>query len=902
MPFTRLAVPALLVCGLAYAPSVRAQERPTLVPADYEKWETPGAAVLSPDGRWAAWTVTRVDGDVALHVRAVAQESTRTIPHASAPLFSPDGRWVAWSRGVAEVERRQREVGGETVHSRIELLDLTSGALLHAGDFATAAFSADGAFVALRAYGGSGRGSDVVVRDLRSGTFTRLAGVLAHAWRDDGAVLALTAAAGANGSSLQLFDARTATLRQLAASDSAELTGIAWRPDHDELAVLSPQRAPDGSTSHSILLWRAATSRTSAPATLDPAGRADIPAALRIVDTRALRWSADGATLYFGVREHTAAPAAGAAGETAGVEIWHWADAEIVPEQKVQAGLASSRSQPAAWRPSSNSVVLLADAGIESVLLSDGDYAAAYDTKRYARERMFGPQLRDIHAIDVRTGARDLVAERVQYAFGISPGGRYILYVRDGQYWTFDTRTKRSTSITADLTARFINDAHDYPVRDKPPFGVGGWTPGDRSVLLHDRYDVWEVRPDGSGGERLTDGAAERVRHRRIWLHPDERVVDLSKPAFVALYGETTKRTGYARIRSGRPAERLLFTDAQASRLQKADSADVYMYRLERFDDSPDLFAGGVQLSDATQLSRTNPFQSDYAWGRAELIDFATADGRELQAALFYPANYQPGRQYPMIVDIYETVSNTLHGYTVPSEYTTYNAAVFTQDGYFVLRPDIAYRTRDPGVSAVESLVPAVERVLATGMVDREAIGLVGHSWGAYQTAFAITQTDLFSAAVAGAPLTNMISMYLSVFWNTGGTDARMFEIDQGRMEVPFWEDLDAYIRNSPVFHVERMRAPLLVAFGDRDGAVDWHQGIELYNAARRAGKELVLLVYEGENHSLARRPNQQDYHRRTNEWLAHYLKGAPAPDWITRGVPHAERQRELDRIRGRND
>jgi dipeptidyl aminopeptidase/acylaminoacyl peptidase len=161
-----------------------------------------------------------------------------------------------------------------------------------------------------------------------------------------------------------------------------------------------------------------------------------------------------------------------------------------------------------------------------------------------------------------------------------------------------------------------------------------------------------------------------------------------------------------------------------------------------------------------------------------------------------------------------------------------------------------------------------------------------------------VTQTDMFRAAVAGAPLTNLISMYLSVYWNTGSTDARIFEIQQGRMEVPFWQDTESYIRNSPVFHIENMNTPLLVAFGNKDGAVEFNQGVELYNAARRAGKDMVLLVYEGENHSLARRPNQLDYHRRIQQWFGHYLKGEPAPDWITQGVDHVARQRELELIR----
>jgi dipeptidyl aminopeptidase/acylaminoacyl peptidase len=249
-----------------------------------------------------------------------------------------------------------------------------------------------------------------------------------------------------------------------------------------------------------------------------------------------------------------------------------------------------------------------------------------------------------------------------------------------------------------------------------------------------------------------------------------------------------------------------------------------------------------------------------------------------------------------MIVHVYEKLSQTLHSYSVPSELRPYNVAAFTAEGYFVLRPDIVYRDRDPGRSAVAAIEPAVKAVLKTGMIDADRVGLVGHSWGGYETTFAVTQSDMFAAAVAGAPLTNLFSKYLSIYWNSGDTDARIFEIQQGRMQVPFWEDVESYTANSPVFHIEKMDTPLLMAFGTEDGAVGFNQGVEFYNAARRAEKDLVLLVYEGENHSLAQEPNQLDYHRRIIEWFGHFLKDDPAPAWISDGVPYLEQERNRDR------
>jgi dipeptidyl aminopeptidase/acylaminoacyl peptidase len=249
-----------------------------------------------------------------------------------------------------------------------------------------------------------------------------------------------------------------------------------------------------------------------------------------------------------------------------------------------------------------------------------------------------------------------------------------------------------------------------------------------------------------------------------------------------------------------------------------------------------------------------------------------------------------------MIVYIYETRSQELHRYIVPSEKHPYNQSVYSAEGYFVFQPDIVYRPQEPGISAVECVVPAVEEVLKTGMIDEKRVGLVGHSWGAYQTAFIVTQTDLFAAGVAGAPLTNMMSMAVSVYWNSGQTNARIFAQSQGRMNKPFWRDVDNYVRNSPIHGLDNLETPLLMAFGDKDGAVDWGQGVQMYNAARWAGKDdLVMLVYPGENHGLRREENMVDYHYRVLDWFACYLKGEEAPKWITEGKSYLERQQELE-------
>ena len=275
------------------------------------------------------------------------------------------------------------------------------------------------------------------------------------------------------------------------------------------------------------------------------------------------------------------------------------------------------------------------------------------------------------------------------------------------------------------------------------------------------------------------------------------------------------------------------------------------------------------------------------------VIDYTSTRGEKLQAALFLPANYEAGHKYPMVVEIYEKRSQSANAYPFPG-YNGFSTAAYTSNGYAVLEPDIVYKVNDPGMSAVACVVPAVKAAIASGVVDAEKVGLHGHSWGGYQTAFLVTQTDIFHAAVAGAPLTDMISMYSLVYRNTGGTNGAIFESSQGRFYGGFWDNLEAYQRNSPVYHAKNVHTPLMILHNDKDGAVDQTQGIEYFNTLRRLNKPVILLEYMGENHGLRKPANMKDYTVRMKEFFDHYLMEKPAPKWLTDGVPLLEMKEQL--------
>ncbi len=277
-------------------------------------------------------------------------------------------------------------------------------------------------------------------------------------------------------------------------------------------------------------------------------------------------------------------------------------------------------------------------------------------------------------------------------------------------------------------------------------------------------------------------------------------------------------------------------------------------------------------------------------------MNYRTVANLDLQGVLIYPANYDASKKYPMIVYPYEMLSQTLHQYLVPTERSYYDPTVWSQNGYFVLKPDIVFRGRDPGISVLEALQPAVRAVTSRGLVDSTKVGLVGHSWGGYEAAFVPTRTNMFAASVAGAAITNFLSFAGAIHWTPGIAEFDHWETGQARMDVPFWEDMEAYLRNSPAAKVNELKTPMLMEVGDADGTVDWHQGIEFYNFARRAGRDdFVMLVYPGEDHGLRKKENQIDYHRRINQWFGHWLKGEPAPAWMLNGTTWLERKALLD-------
>ncbi|MBI3264139.1 MAG: S9 family peptidase [Acidobacteria bacterium] len=951
----------LTLLGLVLTITVGGQTKPTIVPADYGQWESLVSLAnhggLSPDGQWLTYGINRSNRNNELRITHIVDGATKIAAFGAEPVFSGDSRWAAYSIGYSETQEDKLRKDKKPVQKKLGVLNLASGQTTEVEGIESFGFAATGSRLAMRRYapekpggreGATDAGSSddaeqpagatLIVRDLASGRDTTFGNVAEFAWQDKGRLLAMTISTEQKtGNGVQLFDPESGALRVLDSSASM-YAGLVWHKNADELAVLRSKTDDrhDGPTQVAIL-WSQLSDREPTMRTYDPGADPGFPGGMRLSAFRRPTWSDAGHVLFLGMaawpdkavpvkagRPTDGHDEAGADDELAGVDVWHPRDVDVMPRQKINARTDRRRTFLAAWHVDSGRFVQLGKDAFEQVTPARRQaLVTAVSWAPYSMDRSFGRGAADLYLVDVTSGERKRIKEHVDDRYAqVSPAGRYYLYFDADHYWTIDLATGTTVNITKAITTSFANRESDSALKQKPPHGVAGWTKDDQSVILYDAFDLWQVAPDGTRFLRLTDGAADQVRHRLVRIDPEADSIDPAKPVYLSLYGAWTKKSGYARLTlSGAPAgapaaaatnasasraaavgggaplkneNHLLWLDKRVDRFARAKDADVFAYVTQAFDDSPDVFVGGPDLKGAKQVTTTNPFQSRFAWGHAGLVDYKSDRGERLQGALMYPAGYEAGKRYPMIVLVYEKRSDLVHQYSSPSERDYYNVAAFTGHGYFVLQPDIVFRPREPGLSVVECVGPAVRRVIQMGLVDPTRVGVVGHSWGGFDTTFLATHSDLFAAAVAGAPITDLVSNYGNHHWSSGIAETDHIETGQQRMEVPLWEDLPAYIRNSALFGVSTMKTPLLIEVGDNDGTVHFHQGVELYNSARRAGKNVVLIVYAGEDHGLRKKPNQIDYHRRIVEWFGHYLKGDPAPAWITDGVPFLERERQL--------
>jgi dienelactone hydrolase len=632
-----------------------------------------------------------------------------------------------------------------------------------------------------------------------------------------------------------------------------------------------------------------------------------LPAGRGFVDRGGLSFSADGTKLAVNTAPLPKPPAKKAEvkpEDKVELDIWHWKDDAIQPMQKVRAAADRTKSFRGVYLLDAKQFRQLSDADTDVAVPDHGDWGVASSEKRFRGQQWLSPTPRDFSLVNVRTGETKLLVDGAEFGVLRSPAGGFAARFA-GKGWLGTTLPEvKWAALTGKLKAGFVNDEHDTP-NAAPAWGFVNWLTDGRHFVVADKFDLWVLDAAGQDAPKcLTAGAgkAAGVRLRPISFPdpdgPPVKGLDLSKPLLLEAENLRTRDTGFYRLPVGGKPQLLVMGGRNYANPTKAKRADTLLLTVQTFADYPDYHVADPEFKAVTRVTDINPRVREFNWGTAELVSYTTADGAPLTGVLVKPQDFDPAKKYPMVVYIYERLSQGLHTFRLPTVGTSINPTYYASNGYLVFMPDIVYTTGSPGNSALKCVLPAIQAVADKGYLDEANIGIQGHSWGGYQIAYMVTQTGRFKAAAAGAPVSNMTSAYGGIRWGTGLPRQFQYEQTQSRIGKPLWDATMKYIDNSPVFHADAVTTPLLMLHNDQDDAVPWYQGIEYYLALRRLGKEVYLLNYNGEFHGLRKKAAQRDYTVRMQQFFDHHLKGAPAPGWMADGVKYTDRDAEKDAVR----
>lgn len=633
---------------------------------------------------------------------------------------------------------------------------------------------------------------------------------------------------------------------------------------------------------------------------------ADVADGLLIAERGSLEFTKAGNALKFslGVVPFDSIPADSLT-DKAIYDLWHWQDAQTQPAQKLSAARDRNRTFTALYNLASNRWVQLANDSLRVVISDDGRRVLGINSLEYAIPQFWGEGASDAYLIDPATGARTLIGKRLRSNPQLSPGGNYVLWFEDNAWRAYAVATGKLVNLTEKLPVAFYDEEFDSP--DIPPsYGLAGWTTDDKRVLVNDRFDVWEVDPTGAVEPRnLTANAGRRngVTYRVVRLDRDDPFIDPGKPVMLRMVDTLTKASGYAstRFASAEAPTVLVRGERNYAGLQKARNAEQYLLTQSTYREFPDLWTGS-DIAQTSKISNANPQDSEYPRGTVELVSWLNDDGVPLRGMLYKPEGFDASRKYPMVVYFYEKLSDGLFNYVAPTGRNVVNPLVYNSLGYVVFMPDIIYTDGQPGPSSAKAIIPGVQSLIQRGFIDPERIGITGQSWGGYETAFLVTVTNMFAAAVPNATVVNMTSAYGGIRWASGLARSFQYEHTQSRIGGSLWEYPERYIENSPLFRLDRVNTPVLFMANDNDGAVPWYQGIEFYVAMRRLQKEAYMVVYNGDEHNPTKRANQKDIDKKMQEFFAVKLMGADAPSWMVRGIPFLEKGQDQVKMTGTAD
>jgi dienelactone hydrolase len=932
-----------------------AQAKKPLDHSVYDSWQSIGEKVISNDGRYVAYNINPQEGDGKLIIQRTNGELITEISRGYNASITEDNKYVIfkikpWFKDTREAKIKKKkpeempkdslglisleDARKNQLYARVKSYKLPEdaggwAALLHekaevkkkdsTATDAKKATAKDGAdWFADEEPAGEKKedGADMILKNLQTGEEKIFKNVVEYFFNKTGNRLLLEISPSKKDSTqgfVQLYDLATGTNKILFARFN-DAKGFSMDDGGAQLAFFAERDSVTKALQKFYKLWYYKDGMDSAKMIADRT-TTGIMKGWTVSENSNIIFSKSGKRMLFGtapilIPKDTTIPEF----ERVNVDIWNYKDDYLQPQQLKNKDTEEKRSFTAVFDWQNNSVVQLGNKWTNPVFVTgEGDGEHFYGTSDSGMRQALqwqGFTVKKVFDIDPNTGKATEIKNNFKGNIFPSYSGRYLLLYDDRQkhYSVYNAATK-TTTVVSDKVGYAVHDEENDTPDDPDLYGVSKWMEGDKGVLIYDRYDVWKIDPENkSVPVCLTAGAGrkQKIQYRVVNVDRDEKFIKPDQTLWLKTFNEVSKDSGLAKlpltIKAG-PSP-IVQTTGLVRNIAKSKFNDIFIFTIETFQKSPDLYstAGSDSTNAATtargdfkKLTSLNPQQSNYLWGTAELFKWTAYTGKLTEGILYKPENFDPKKKYPMLVYFYERNNYTLNNYLPPAPTPSrLNIPFFVSRGYVVFVPDIWYKTGYPGKSSYDYIVSGTRAVVKKGFVDSTKIGLQGQSWGGYQTAYLITQTNLYAAAWAGAPVANMTSAYGGIRWESGMNRQMQYEKSQSRIGATLWEKPKLYIENSPLFYLPKVKTPLVIMSNDADGAVPWYQGIELFTGLRRLNKPVWLLNYNGEAHNLVERKNRRDISIREQQFFDWLLKGEKPAKWLEGGVPAVMKGRDL--------
>ncbi len=922
---------SVLLVVLAAGSSLFGQ-KPALDHSVYDSWQSLGQPVISDNGSWAASTVNPQQGDGLLWLFSLQAGTRDSVPRGSSPVFSPESRYMACQVLPPYEEVRQAKKKklkeDQMPKNSLEILILSEGRRMKADRVKSYALPTEGsqwmAYLHEKALPEKSIADSAGAPDSLKGKgkkktepkgtdFVMVNPLINREYRFPDVTEYTVARYGSIISFIQEFPDtnKTSHIRITVFDTDKEQTSVVFEDYGDARKI-----ACDNSGELVSFIYSADTSKTKvyslmlsrqmgkAVPVADTAS-AGMPEGWSVSENSSFVYSEDGKRLFFGTALKPAKEPVDTLldEEKYKVDIWSWNDRLLQPMQKKRLEQELKRTYQALYNTERNIMLQLADTSMPSVRIdpkTSSTFALGSSDIKYQKLSSWESEnYSDYFVVNLENGSRTRILEKHPSLVMMSPSGRYVVAWSPAgkKYFIMSAAGKilRETDMPGPYP--LFNEIHDTP-GDPSPYGIAGWTSDDRDIVFYDRYDLWSLKVEGDEAPvNVTKGygRSNNFRLRYVKTDPDLVYIPLKESIILSAFNDSTKESGFYSVqlyRDRTPVRLLMDKAFFPENVRRSRTGNRILWQKESFDLSPELYAGNSDFSKPVRLITTNPRQAEFNWLSAELFEWTSFDGQELQGILYKPEDFDPSRKYPMIVYFYERSSDGLYRYNPPAPSASIiNRSFAVSNGYLLFVPDIPYKIGYPGESCYNSVISGTLALLGKfPFIDRERLGLDGQSWGGYQIAWLVTRTDLFRCAYSGAPVSNMISAYGGIRWESGMSRMFQYEETQSRIGGTLWEKPLHYMENSPIFYIPKINTPLLIMHNDADGAVPWYQGIEFINALRRLGKPSWMLSYNDEAHNLVKRPNRKDLSIRKMQFFDHYLKDSPMPYWMKYGITQTEK------------